>query len=46
MIRLDPSEYLSIFYLFANGSGGISLDEMQAASEGLGNQKSVDDLVA
>lgn len=40
-------EYISIFYLFdADGSGGISLDELQAASKGLGNPKSAEDLVA
>jgi len=40
-------EFISIFYLFdADGSGGISLDELQAASKGLGNPKSAEDLVA
>jgi calmodulin len=40
-------EFISIFYLFdTDGSGGISLDELQAASRGLGNPKSAEDLVA
>ena len=49
-LRLDDDmipEFISIFYLFdTDGSGGISLDELQAASRGLGNPKSAEDLVA
>ena len=35
-------EYIAIYYLFdtSDGKGGISLDELQAASEGLGNPRS------
>ena len=34
-------EYISIYDLFdTNGKGGITLDELQAASEGLGNPRS------
>jgi len=44
---MRPTEFISIFYLFdTDGSGGISLDELQAASRGLGNPKSAEDLVA
>ena len=35
------TDYISIYYIFdTDGKGGISLDELQAASEGLGNPRS------